>query len=539
MRAKLGFGLFACALGLVGCKGKVLEGKETPIWPGALPASQQKPGEVVAPLGAVRRLSQAEFDNTLLDILGDSSRPAFRLLSEDEYAPYDNDYKTQVASETLINGLEVLANEVSAHLLADQSRRDSLVGCSPTADDDVDCFKSFIEAFGRLAFRRPLAADEVTAYMGLQGFATEANPHVDNDFYTAVALVVQSMLQDPEFIYRIERGDLSKGVSGLELASRMSYLLWGSAPDDLLLQAAEKGELNSSEGRKSQAKRMLLDSRAKNQLNRFHSMWLGYRAIPHAARLVQAFDKETRHLIDWVVFDQQRNYLELFRSDQTYVDDFLADHYGLDRPEGGEGWVKYKDKGRAGILSHGSVLASFSKFTDTSPTQRGIFVRTRLMCDKIQDPPPNVDVDQPPASDDPNACKVDRYKAHMDVVGCKGCHSQMDPIGFGLERFDMAGKYREHDDDNANCQIAGQGNLPAGGTFSGPAQLAQQLIEAQRIDACFVKQYFSFTFGYEATAADQPLIDQLTQQFRAGEHKLQDFIVNYVSSPEFAQRRGE
>ena len=125
-------------------------------------------------------------------------------------------------------------------------------------------------------------------------------------------------------------------------------------------------------------------------------MWLGYRSIPHTPELVDAFNRETSALIDRVILDEPGSYLRMFTMDETFVDDSLADHYGLPRPADGEGWVSYEGTGRAGILGHGSLLAAFSKFEDTSPTQRGILVRTRFMCEDVPRPPPNVDADQPP-----------------------------------------------------------------------------------------------------------------------------------------------
>src|SRR5262249_40437188 len=154
----------------------------------------------------------------------------------------------------------------------------------------------------------------------------------------------------------------------------------GSTPDDTLLAAADAGKLTDPAGRRAQAERLLADDRARDAVHRFHAMWLGYRAIPGSADLLASFASETTHLIDRVAFDEPASYLTLFTSPDTYLDDTLADQYGLPHPTGGAGWVKYGSDGRAGILSHGSVLAAFSKFSDTSPTQRGIFVQTRLLC---------------------------------------------------------------------------------------------------------------------------------------------------------------
>src|SRR5205823_459887 len=154
-----------------------------------------------------------------------------------------------------------------------------------------------------------------------------------------------------------------------------------------------------------------------------------YRAIPQPPELTSAFNRETTALIDRVVFDKPQSYLNMFTFSETRLDDFLADHYGLPRPPGGDGWVAYGDSGRAGILSHGSVLAAFSKFSDTSPTQRGKFIRTRLLCQEIPKPPPTVKADQPPGDKDA-VCKYDRYLQHRTSSSCASCHDQMDPIGF-------------------------------------------------------------------------------------------------------------
>ena len=317
-------------------------------------------------------------------------------------------------------------------------------------------------------------------------------------------------------------------------------MLWGTAPDDALLGEAASGALETSEGRRVAAERMLADPRAHAQLYRFHAMWLGYRAIPHDAELVASFDRETTALIDRAVFDPGRSYLELFSSPETYLTESLADHYGLPRPDGGEGWVRYPDDaGRAGILSHGSVLAAFSKFTDTSPTQRGIFVRTRLMCQDVPPPPPTVDVDQAPESEDGSPCKSDRYEAHRAITSCANCHERLDPIGFGLERYDIAGRYREHDDGLPECTIDGVGRVTEVGEFSGPKELSAMLIDNGYVDACAVEQLFQFALGREPYAREMPVIDEITADFRAGDHSFTGMLLDYVASERFALRAEE
>jgi hypothetical protein len=545
-RGRLWSGMLLTALGVAACTGTIgdpvdLEGRTGSGGPrNGAGASGSGPKTFVASESVGRRLSQAELDNTVRDIFGDTTRPS-KLLLEDEYAPYDNDYTLQQASRALIDSLEAFAEDVAKRAVSDPAQRAKIVPCTPTGPGDTACFKQTIETLGQRVFRRPLRAEEVTSYLTLQSFATENNPYVTHDFYTAVDLFIRALLQDPDFLYRVEVGTptATAGVFSLnsyEIASRLSYLLWGSTPDDELLTDAGGNALATPAQRQAAAERMLQDPRARDQLHRFHAMWLGYRAIPHTAELVAAFNEETTRLIDRVVFDQPQNYLEIFRSTETYLNDLLADHYGLPRPQNGAGWVSYGSSGRAGILSHGSVLAAFSKFSDTSPTQRGIMVRSRLMCKKISPPPANVDVDQPPG-DDTQDCKIDRYSAHRSIASCASCHGQMDPIGFGLENYDIGGRFRTHDDGKPQCTITGEGDLPGFGTFSGPAELEQKLIDNNLIQECVVRQFYSFAIGRELALIDLEQVDTLMKDFEAGGLAFERLLVAHVTSAAFALRK--
>jgi hypothetical protein len=487
-----------------------------------------------------RRLSRAEIDATVRDLLGDTTNPASRFLAEDEYTPFDNDYTRQSASAALIDSLEATADDIAARVLA-PATRSQIVPCTPSGAGDAVCFRQVIETVGRRLFRRPLADDEITAYLTLQSFATENNPTVPHDFYTAVGLVLRSMLQDPEFLYRIEVGTptAAPGVLKLnsyEIAARLSYLLVGSAPDDHLLDLAMTNGLATGDQRRAEAQRLLSDARARDQVHRFHAMWLGYRAIPGSADLLTAFNTETTALIDKIVFDEPASYLTLFSSDQTYINDLLADQYGLPRPAGGAGWVPYGTTGRAGILSHGAVLAAFGKFSDTSPTQRGILVQTRLLCNVVMPPPANVNVDQPPPATT-SACKLDRYAAHRSVASCGVCHNNLDPIGTGLEQYDIGGKFRTHDDGHPECPVDGNGALPGYGTFNGPAELGQKLIDTGKIEQCLVQHLLRYAVGRGLYPEEQGAVDTMAAGFKASSYSLTQTLLDYVASDRFALRQ--
>ena len=537
--------LLVSALGVVACTGELEgggpDGSQIPGG-GSGGSSSVTPtaNSTTASASVARRLSRSELDNTVRDLLGDTTNPTVRFLDEDEYRPFDNDYSVQRASAALINALEVLAEDIAARAM-DPATRDGLMPCTPSGADDAACFRQTIEVLGKRVFRRPLSEQEITAYLTLQSFATEDNPLVQHDFYTAVNLMLRSMLQDPEFLYRIEVGTATAepGIFALdsyEIATRVSYLFWGSTPDDELLGQADAAALGDPAARRAQAERLLADTRARDQLHRFHSMWLGYRAIPHPADLVAAFNLETTKLIDRVAFDEPQSYLNLFLSPDTYLNDTLATHYGMTAPASGEGWVPYDDPQRAGILSHGSVLAGFSKFSDTSPTQRGIFVQTRLMCNKISPPPANVNVDEPPGGAD-LVCKYDRYEAHRATTSCAGCHDLIDPIGFGLEAYDVGGRFRATDNDHPECPIEGVGELPGYGTFQGPGDLGRKLVESQVLEQCFVKQFYSFAVGRELREQEDGAVSELTTSFQGKDYALTELLLDYVTSERFALRQ--
>lgn len=491
----------------------------------------------------LHRLSRIEYDNTLADLLGDRTRPGFAVLPEDARDPFDNDYATQLVSGALIASAETLASEASARLLAEPTRRDAVVGCTPTGAGDQVCLGNFVRTFGRRVLRRPLADDEVSGYLALSSFAVEAN-----DFYVGVDLVLRAFLQDPSFLYRVEVGTPVTGVAGLyrlgsfEVASRLSYFLLGSTPSDELLDMAQAGQLDSAEGRRAAAAALLADARGQDRVKSFHAFWLGYQQLPLAADVATPMRAESDALVSRVIFERKGDYLDLFRSTETFLTDALALHYGLPAPGSTAGaWVPYGSDPRRGILSHGAVLAQGAKFDDTSPTLRGVFIRNRLLCQDIPPPPPNVAVDQPPAATTSSSCKWDRYAAHR-TGGCATCHSKTDPIGFGLERYDRSGAYRTTDKDHPECPISGDGEvtgLGTAGTFNGPAALGELLIASGNLESCLTTQLYRMALGRRETLADQPTIQKLTNGFTQNGRRFDGLLVDLVGDAAFVHRQIE
>lgn len=498
-------------------------------------------GEVPETLGPIgmRRLTRYEYDNTLRDLLGDTTRPGSQMLPEDPFTPFDNEYGTQEASQPLIEGLEVLARDAARRLLDDPPRRDEVVGCTPSSTTDEACLRDFLGRFGRRALRRPLSADEIDGYvaLGLEYAQRES------DFHAGIEVVLRALLQDAEFIYRVEIGTpvaSEPGVFALndfELATRLSYLLWGSTPSDELLDAAEAGELSTAGQRQAMAQAMLQDPRARVQLDRFHAMWLGYAQLPHTPELTNALRSETTALLERVIFDEAAPWTDLFTATETFIDATLAEHYDLPTPDGSQ-WVGYGSSGRQGILSHGSFLSAAAGPGETSPTRRGKWIREQLMCQLIPPPPPNVDADNPPTEEDAE-CKEDRYAIHAEVGSCAGCHSLMDPIGFGLERYDTQGRFRTHDEGAPQCTISGDGELTGLGPFNGPAELANLLVDNVALEPCVAQQLYRFALGREVVEDDLALVTELGMQLTEGDGRFDTMLGALVAHPAFAHRREE
>jgi hypothetical protein len=488
-------------------------------------------------VSGLRRLTAVEYAATVRDLLGVEVDAAL-LLPEDWRQPFDNDYTTQNASQALIEGAELLASDVAALALASPGSRDALVGCQPAAAGDVECLRSFLATFGRRALRRPLTADELDRYAGLIAEAEAAD-----DFYSAVDVALRAFLQHPEFLYRVELGTPVQDAPGVfrlsdhEIATRLSYFLWGSTPSDALLDLADAGQLHTPEQIAAAADDMLADERARTRVGRFHSLWLGYEQLPHGPELASAMQAETQALIDRVIFDERSAWQELLRSEETFLDATLAEHYGLPAPAGPQ-WVGYGESGRQGLLSHGTFLSSMAKVDDSSPTKRGILVRTRLMCQDIPPPPPNVNVDdtEPPEG----VCKEEFYRETHAQGNCAGCHSLMDPIGLGLENYDHRGVFRTVENDDPSCVISGEGSID-GVPFTGPAELSDVLLDSGTLNRCVTHQLYRFAMGRsELEAIDEAFVGVLVEEIGTSEDfDLGALLVRFVSDEAFSLRREE
>lgn len=519
-------------LALTGCVGDLFV-----VGSPAEPAAPEELKPVpVAPVLALRRLTRVELDNSLARLTLDANHRAFQAMPGEQLEPFDNATDDQLASAVWVEAAERVAGEIAADVIASPARRAALVPCTPIATDDPDCLARFVRQFGRRVLRRPLSDAEVTEFMSLRPFALQRG-----DFWTCVELVIRRLLQDPEFLFRVESGTVgADGVVQLgafEVASRLSFLIQGATPPNWLLDAAEAGELTTSEQLRAAASRLLEEPEGRARVEVFHAMWLGYTNLPHGQALNAAMMAESTALVRKVVFEDRADYRDLFTAESTFVDATLAAHYGMTGPVAGSAWVPYGTNGRKGILSHGALLSNGVKQADTSPTLRGKWIRNRLFCEEIPAPPPTVVTDVPPPATTGIVCKKDRYQVHDSVQSCAGCHQQMDPIGFGLEQYDRAGKFRDREEGHPECLITGDGALTGFGSFRGPAGLADLMISSGALESCVVKQLFRYSVGRREQRDDLGLLTALTTQFTEQGRRFDLLVLDLVTQPTFTQRR--
>ncbi len=471
---------------------------------------------------ASRRLSRREVQQVLEDVLA-LELDAVSNLPEDARTPFDNDYTTQSPSLALVQATYELAMAAGEAVAEQPALIEGAVGCAPA--QDPACLEAVARILGRRLLRRRLSTREVEELVALRAEA--------EDDHSAAGLIVSSLLLDPEFLYRIERGEEVDGVltlDGASIASRMSFLLWGSGPDDALLERGD--ELRSAEVRREEVDRMLGDARAVRQVQHMHAMWLGYDEMLPSA-LGASLREETDALIERVVFEEQLPWTELLRFEQTFVSPELAEHYGLE----GSGWVEYADEQRAGILSHGSYLSTGVNFGITSPTQRGKNVLELLLCMELPAVPAEVMVDEPPGTDDPGACKEDIWSM-TQLEECQGCHLLIDSVGFGLEQYGAHGEFRTTEEDRPGCQARREGEIAGLGSFSGPGELGRMLADAPEVRECFTETFLRFTLGRADVSDAQELHHTLRESF-VEDADLLEMMTAIVVDEGYAFRRIE
>ncbi len=520
-------------------------GEHTDLGDGECSSESFDPGP--APL---RRLTARQYSNTVRDLFPGVDIPELTILVDPLVAGFENAAAAQTPSALLIEQYQRAAVAVTAAAIG---QPELWLACTSTGGaDPAGCGRSTIAELGPRIFRRPLAATTEQVYLDF--FATALAEH---GFSVAIQLTVQAMLQAPQFIYFVEptqageSGETVQALDDYSLATRLSYFLWDTMPDDELFAAAEAGELTGSdEGLTTQVERMLADPRARVATVNFYRQWFGFDAIdlitPDPAsypdttpELRESMKQELERLAEWTVFDaMDGSFGDLLLSDRSFVDARLAAIYGVAAPADWQ-LVDLDPSQRAGFLTSAGFLASRAHAVNPSPVKRGVFVLEHLLCQPPPPPPPNVDTTVPAATPADPQTNRERYQAHTVDGLCQGCHVGIDGIGFGFEHYDSLGRWRA---DDAGFPIDARGQLIGAGSefdgeFDGAIELAAKLASSEVAHACAVTHYLRWALARSPVLDDQCFEAELDQAFLASEGNLRALVGAIVLSDGFRLRR--
>ena len=508
---------------------------------------------------ALRRLTHVQYNNSVRDLLGDESNVASQFPPEDFVNGFKNQFSTQSVSPLLAEAYSSAAEKLARNAFRGGDTK-HLIPCKPASADDSACSVQFIRQFGKKAFRRPLLDSEVERYRKLfmRGAAN------GKSFNSGAQIVIEAMLQSPNFLLRTENGSDTRSRP-YEVASRLSYFVWNSMPDKALFRAAETGELDTPEGLEKNVRRMLADPRAHATVDDFTEQWLRFdrllnsvkdrRAFPmYTPELALAMTEETRRLVSDLVWNNG-DFTKFYSADYAFLNSSLATLYGLPAPEKDFGRVALPPTSeRAGILGQAVFLALTSKPADTSPTARGLFVREQFLCQEVPQPPPGVSTNLPALTKEKPQTNRDRLGIHLTSESCASCHNLIDPIGFGMEKFDAIGQRREklklrfadapHGekkpepvtvelDLNTQGEVAGLKDAH----FSSPSELGRILAASTQCQECIVKQLFRYAMGRREGISDRPALRKMYDDFRDSGFHFQELMVSAMKWTEFPPGR--
>jgi hypothetical protein len=461
----------------------------------------------------LRRLTRFEYGRTVSELAGVSASVADELPPDEKSLGFDGMASTYSVSTLHASKYLEVAEGVASSLVADGARLAAFASCDPLGDEA--CVEPFVRAFGHRAYRKKLGDAEAAAMLDL--YAATRVP----DAAAGVRAVIAAMLQAPQFLYRPEPS-LEGEAWGSALATRLSFMIVGAAPDVELLAAADAGELEHAAGLSIQTDRLLASPRAGEAFAHFMTEWWDLEPLPSIQKdqaiyrswtpsMPELMGRETRAFIAGA-WEDTPSLATFLGAPVTYVDATLASFYGLPPVSGAE-LVKVKlDPSRAaGLLTQGSFLAVHAKANQTSPVHRGKFVREKLLCDPPSPPPPDIVV-RPPTVD-PRLSTRERFAAHTASAACAGCHAMMDPIGFLFEHYDATGRWRDVDGGKPVDSSGYLEGTDVDGELDGVPALAERLLASDQVRECVARQWFRYAFGRDATtSADSCTVDALASE---------------------------
>jgi len=421
------------------------------------------------------------------------------------------------------------------------------VAATPWSDAAEKCTDQLVSRFGRRAWRRPLTQDERIGLVYLAAESANRQQNATRGMQAALA----AMLQSPNFLYRIEIGeDLPehhgwRRLNDFEVATRLSYFLAGTLPDEALLDAAAAGKLSTLEGLDEHAERLLATPQARATVRDFFAEFFKLDGLQRtvrsrkgftgdAGKIAEYLKTETLRVIDHVLFEGDNDFREIFETDFTFVNQTLAKHYGFQVEIGGDDqFFRVKlpaESSRRGVLSHASFLSRNSGRTSSSPTLRGKFIREQLLCQAVPPPPPNVSNVLPEHAEDGKAQTTRmRLDVHREVVACRACHKAMDPLGMAFEHFDAVGVYRNTEN---GLTIDASGDLD-GESFKDAAELGKLLRHSPRVGTCMVRNLFRFALGTLEGDGDDELITEFAGTLEKSGYRFKSLLLAVAASKGF------
>ena len=479
----------------------------------------------------LRRLTNIEYVNTVSDLLGDVSSLNLTFAAEltTEHFPFLNNAGAQQTPPELAHQYLDAAEKIATDTVTNRLSR--VLTCDPAAAGEPACATTFITSFATKAFRRPVDAEQTQGLMSIWQVGRDTG----GDFKSGVEAVITAVLQMPEFLYRFEMtpaaGKTLIPLDGWDMATRLSYLLWNSGPDDALFAAAQAGKLQTAADISAQVMRMLGQPRAREMVLRFHDQWLQLAGIgilekdpmvypKFSTGVATAMQQEVRALVDDVVFQGDGKVASLFTAPYTFMNDALGKFYGVSGQSptmfGRVDQTMLGMRPVSGVLTAGGLLAAHADRNNTSPTKRGIFIREAFLCEGL--PPPPKDANPIPPVTKPNQTRRQAMINHATDPTCGACHQLMDQLGFGFEAFDASGAWRATE---AGQPVDASGMIFATdvpGSFNGPVELGAKLATSDQAVGCAATQWFRFAFGRDSgdTSGDKCAATQLHDALKQG-----------------------
>lgn len=491
---------------------------------------------------ALHRLNRAEYDNTVRDLIAEDLHPSQELPPDDGANGFRNNADVLSVSPLHFEAFDAAAQKIATRIISGPARA-RIVTCDAASLGDDACARQVLGAFAKRAWRRPVEPIEIDELVGLVGVARAEGESFDR----GIELALHEIFVSPNFWFRMESDPdpssvVPHPVDDYALASRLSYFLWSSMPDDELFAAAEAKKLGDVAELERQARRMLESPKSAALLENFAESWFiaPFESAAPTKSMFPAFDDDLKHAMHEETSHALRehvlgtkSFLDLLDSDTTWVNERLAKHYGIAGITGPElRPVSLVGTGRRGLLGQASVLTMTSTATRSSPTRRGNWVLTNVLCDAPPPPPANV----PPLSE-PGAAQTLReaLEQHRNNPVCAGCHVKMDPLGLTLEHFDGIGAWRDQDRGRA---IDTKTTLEDGRIVDGETELASALKSDPRVPTCATSKLLSFALGRASEGGDTCRVKALAESFKASGYRMKELIVSLIKDDTFRMRHG-